>query len=93
MKTEGQLSQLQTFCIKHCLYRAISLATDLFPLPEGRVLLGFGMKRGKLVVENRTPSWLELVQADIAGRCLCTEPKGQGLVLLVSHTLLSRGKG
>lgn len=93
MKTKGQLSQLQSFCIKHCLHRAISLATDLFPLPEGRVLLVFRTKRGKLVVENRTPSWLELVQAGVAGKCLCTKPKGQGLAVLASHTLLSRGKG
>lgn len=93
MKTKGQLSQLQNFCIKHCLHRAISLATDLFPLPEGRVLLVFGTKRGKLVVENRTPSWLELVHTGIAGKCLGTQPKEQGLVVVVSHALLSRGKG
>lgn len=76
MKTKGQLSQLQSFCITHCLHGAISLATDLFPLPEGRVLLVFGTKRGKLVVENKTPSWLELVQAGIAGKCLFIQPKG-----------------
>lgn len=93
MKTKGQLSQLQSFCIKHCLRRAISLATDLFPLLEGRVLLVFGTKRGKLLVENRTPSWLELVQAGRAGKCLCAQWKGQGLVVLVSHASLSRGKG
>lgn len=93
METKGQLSQLQSFCIKHCLHRAISLATDLFSQPEGRVLLVFGTKGGKLVVENRTPSWLELVQAGIAGKCLCTQLKGQGLVVLVSHASLSRGKG
>lgn len=45
MKTKGQLSQLQSFCIEHCLHRAISLATDLFPLPEGRVLLVFRTER------------------------------------------------
>lgn len=57
------------------------------------MLLVFGTKRGKIVVENRTPSWLELVQAGVAGKCLCTQPKGQGLVVLVSHASLSREKG
>lgn len=93
MRTKEQLSQLQSFCIKHCLHRAISLATDLFPLPEGRVLLVFRHKVGKLVVENRTPSWLELVQAGISGKCVCTQSKRQGLVVLVFHASLSRGKG
>lgn len=80
------------------LYQALSAQSDLpsYRLVSpagGQGATGFWHKVGKLVVENRTPSWLELVQAGISGKCVCTQSKGQGLVVLVSHASLSRGKG